>query len=132
MCRAINAKTHTMHLKDPLVLFGFKGFAFSPPLLLLSYRMYMLWHCSSAIKKDHLKKNMAVNGLVCRCAFKHLIIHSFIHSFILSTVRNQINLKTSLQSPRHVGRVIDAKLKLFHSVTFSLYFRNSKDHKCRY
>ena len=36
----------TMHLEDPLVLFGFEGSALSLPLFLLSPRINMICHCS--------------------------------------------------------------------------------------
>ena len=66
----------TLHLKDPLVLFGFEGSALSLPLFLLSQRHYMLCHCSSTMARAPLWKNfMALNGLVRRCAFKPLFIH---------------------------------------------------------
>ena len=43
----------TLHLKDPLVLFGSKGSALTLPLFLLSPRIIMLCHCSSTMTTDH-------------------------------------------------------------------------------
>ena len=43
----------TMHLKDPLVLFGSEGSVLTLPLFFLSLRIIMLWHCSSTKTKDH-------------------------------------------------------------------------------
>ena len=43
----------TLHLKDPLVLIGSEGSALTLPLFLLSTRIIMLCHCSSAMTKDH-------------------------------------------------------------------------------
>ena len=42
----------TLHLKDPLVLFGYEGSALTLPLFLLSPRIIMLCHCSSTMTKD--------------------------------------------------------------------------------
>ena len=41
------------YLRDPLVFFGSEGSAPALPLFLLSPRMIMLCHCSSAMTKDH-------------------------------------------------------------------------------
>ena len=40
----VDPSEDTMHLKDPLVLFGFEGTALSLTLFLLSARIYMLCH----------------------------------------------------------------------------------------
>ena len=43
----------TMHLSDPLVLFGYEGSALTLPPFLLSLRNVMLYHYSSTITKNH-------------------------------------------------------------------------------
>ena len=43
----------TLHLKDPLVLFGSEGSALTLPLFLLSPRIIILSHFSSTMTKDH-------------------------------------------------------------------------------
>ena len=43
----------TMHLKDPLVLFGSEGTALTLPRFLLSLGINMLWHCSSTVTEDY-------------------------------------------------------------------------------
>ena len=56
----------TMHLKDPLVLFGSKASALTLPLFLLSPRIIMVCHCSSTMAKDNDKRPfhcMALSGL---------------------------------------------------------------------
>ena len=74
MCESIYIDT--MHLKDPLVLFGVEG----PALSLFRYFFFhMLCHCSSTMAKDHFTKKkhfMALNSLLCRCAFKPSFIYS--------------------------------------------------------
>ena len=43
-----------LHVKYPLVLFGFEDSALILPLFLLSPRVIMLCHCSSTMTKDHV------------------------------------------------------------------------------
>ena len=47
----VELSTDTLHLKDPLVLFGYQGAALTLLFLLLS-RMIMLCHCSTSMTKD--------------------------------------------------------------------------------
>ena len=69
----------TMHLKDPLVLFGFEGSALSLPLFYLSHALPLFLNNGKGPLNE--KNNfMALNGLLCRCAFKPIFIHSFIHN----------------------------------------------------
>ena len=49
----VDLSMETLHLKDPLVLFGYEGSALTLPLFLLSPRIIMLCHCSSTMTKDH-------------------------------------------------------------------------------
>ena len=65
----------TVHSKDPLVLFGFEGFALS----LLLPRVIMLFH-SSKMTKDLIFEHFYVTKWPL-CADVPLILHSFIHSF---------------------------------------------------
>ena len=44
----------TMHLKDPLVLFGYEDSALTLPLFHLSPRIIMLCYCSSIMAKDYI------------------------------------------------------------------------------
>ena len=44
----------TMHLKDPLVLFGSEASALTLPLFPLVPKIIMLCHCFSTMTKDHL------------------------------------------------------------------------------
>ena len=46
----VDLSMDTMHVKDPLVLFGSEGFPLTLPLFLLSPRIIMLCHCSSTDK----------------------------------------------------------------------------------
>ena len=48
----------TMHLKDPLVIFGYEGSALSLPLFLLSHAL----HCSSTMAKQPLYEKKTING----------------------------------------------------------------------
>ena len=67
----VDLSMDTLHLRYPLVLFGSKGSALlSPRMIVLSLLfnndkgpLYanVVWHCMT---------------FVCRCAFKHLFIHS--------------------------------------------------------
>ena len=59
----------TMYLKDPLVLFGFEGSALSLPLFLLLHALSLFFNNGKGplYRKSNL---MALNGLLCRCAFK--------------------------------------------------------------
>ena len=62
----VDLSVDTMHLKDPLVIFGFEGSDLSLTLSLLSPRIDMLCHCSSTMTEDHFleKRNvMALSGL---------------------------------------------------------------------
>ena len=68
----------TVHSKDPLVLFGFEGFALS--LFLLLPRVIMLFH-SSKMTKDHIFEHFYATKWPL-CADVPLILHSFIHSFL--------------------------------------------------
>ena len=43
----------TLHLKEPLVIFGSEDSALTLPLFLLSPRIIMQSHCSSTMTKDH-------------------------------------------------------------------------------
>ena len=56
-----------MHLKDPLVLFGFDGSGISLPLFLLSHALPLL--------ENHFTKKRPYGNEKCQCAFKP---HSFI------------------------------------------------------
>ena len=48
----------TMHLKDPLVYFGFEGSTLFLPLFLLLPRINMLCHCISTVRKDHFSEKL--------------------------------------------------------------------------
>ena len=67
----------TMHLKDPLVLFGFEGSALSLPLILLSHALSLFFNNGKGALYG--KDFMALNGLVCRCAFKLSFINPLLH-----------------------------------------------------
>ena len=45
---------YTLHLKYPLVVFGYEGSALTLPPFLLSPRIIMLCHCSSLMTKDYI------------------------------------------------------------------------------
>ena len=63
-----------MHLKDPLVFFGFEASALTSfPRFLLSHALSLFFN---NLAKDYFF--MALNGPMCRCACKPLFIHSFI------------------------------------------------------
>ena len=62
----------TMHLKDPLVLFGYEGSSLSLPLFLLSHALPLFFKNGKQPKKNF----MALNSLMCWCAFKPSFIHS--------------------------------------------------------
>ena len=49
----VDLSMDTLHLKYPLVLFGYEGSALTLPHFLLSPRIIMLCHCSSTMTKDH-------------------------------------------------------------------------------
>ena len=49
----VDLSMDTLHLKNPLVLFGSEGSAPTLPLFLLLPRIFMLCHCSSTMTKDH-------------------------------------------------------------------------------
>ena len=51
--RCVDLSMDTMHLKDPLVLFGSEGSAFTVPLFLLSLRIIMFCHIYSTMSKHH-------------------------------------------------------------------------------
>ena len=68
----------TMHLKDPLVPFGFEDSALSLSLFLLPHALPLFFNNGKGPLYEK-KKIMALNGLLCRCAFKPSFIHSCIH-----------------------------------------------------
>ena len=50
----VDLSMDTLHLKYPLVLFGYEGSALTLPLFLHLYRITMRCHCSSTITNDHV------------------------------------------------------------------------------
>ena len=72
----VDLSMNAMHLKDPLVLFGSEGSGFT--LFLLSLRIIMICHCSSAITKDHFLV-IYHNTKWPLCADTHLNPPSFIY-----------------------------------------------------
>ena len=65
----------TMHLKDPLVPFRIQGSALSLPPFLLSHAL-PLFNNGRRLRQLYEKTNfMALNVLLCRCAFKPSFIH---------------------------------------------------------
>ena len=74
----VDLSVDTLHLKDPLVLFGSEGSALSLPLFHLSHRIIMLCHCSSTVTKDHFLVIFYITkwpSFVCRCASKPSFTH---------------------------------------------------------
>ena len=69
----------TMHLQDTLALFGLKALVFLFRFFLLSHALPLFFNNGKGPLYE--KIFMALNGLLCRCAFKPSFIHSFIHSF---------------------------------------------------
>ena len=70
----------TMHLKDPLALFGSEGSALTLPLFLLLPRKITLCRCSSTVTKDHLLVTCyGTKRPLALCADVPLNHHSFIH-----------------------------------------------------
>ena len=73
----VDLSVDTMHLIDPLVLFGFEGYALSLPLFLLSPRINMLCRCSSIVTKNHFLEKL-YDSRWPLCADVPLNPHSFI------------------------------------------------------
>ena len=72
----------TMHLKDPLVLFGSEGSSLTLPLFHLSARIIMLLSLFFNNDKGPLFGYILwhLMTFVCRCAFKHSFIYSLLQN----------------------------------------------------
>ena len=79
----------TMHLKDPLVLFGFEGYAIPLPLFLPSPRINKLCHCSSTLTEGHfLRTHYGTEWQLC--AEVPLSPHLFIPMLSLSPTSSKL------------------------------------------
>ena len=68
----------TMHLKDPLVRFGVEGSALSLLLFLLSPALPLFFN--NGKRPLYENRIIALNGLLCQCAFRPSFIHSYFHN----------------------------------------------------
>ena len=113
----VDISMDTLHLKYPLILFGYEGSALTLPLFLLSPNILMLCHRSSTMTKDHFLIIFYGTKLPLCVDVPLTLIHSFIHSRLPLFFQDDLSRCISQQSTQQYQR------KQIFSILITYFFR---------